>query len=307
MSLNLLQRTARHFIEYGAYRTLLSGLNISINKSREVVFSERNGSVTYTVSLAACWSQSFLYWLLQGYLLIPQRENVLMYDFLESRPTVVPNVWQLHHGSRQNRRRQADAYTMNLQIEPGDIVVDVGAYLGLFSLYAAESASRVLAVDPFAAIDDSLKRNVAGNELITVFPVAAWERNEQLSLQLSRYPSDSSVINPDIFPTGQEVEVSGRRVSSICDEVGIDSIDFLKIEAEGVEPEVLAGALEKNPRKVVVNCGPEREGEAPTETITDMLDEHGYEIQTVVTDQSFAPKYGESPGLSRIDMVFAHR
>jgi FkbM family methyltransferase len=212
-------------------------------------------------------------------------------------------MWQLQHGSRENRYRQAGAYTLNYEIEPGDVVVDVGAYLGQFSLYAAETASKVIAIDPYASVNDCLQLNVANSPEIAVYPVAAWNKDEPLSIQLSHYPSDTSLLEPDILPTGKEVEIPGRTISSICAEAGVDSIDVLKIEAEGVEPEVLEGAPDAN--KIVVNCGPERQGQKPTETIVEMLQQRGYDVQVIQTGETFAPKYGESPGLSDIEMVVA--
>ncbi|WP_233745344.1 FkbM family methyltransferase, partial [Halobacterium bonnevillei] len=229
--------------------------------------------------------------------------HISMYDVRTRRVVSVPNMWQLHHGSRENRCRQAGAYTLNYEIDPGDVVVDVGAYLGQFSLYAAETASKVIAIDPYASINDCLQRNVANSPTITVYPVAAWNRDEPLSIQLSHYPSDTSLLEPDILPTGKEVEVPGRTISSICAEAGVDSIDVLKIEAEGVEPEVLEGAPDA--KKIIVNCGPERRGEKPTETVVKMLEQRGYDVQVIQTDEAFAPNYGESPGLSDIEMVLA--
>lgn len=301
----LAARTARHLREHGTYRTALSGLNLTANALREYAFGNRDHAARRTAAHAAYWVVSVLFWTLQGYLLIPHSTYVRMYDLYHRRSVCVPNVWQLHHGSRENRVRQAAAYTTNFEIEPGDVVVDVGAYVGQFSLHAAETASKVVAIDPFAAVDECLRRNVGGSATISVHPVAAWNREETLSVQLSHYPSDTSILQPDLLPTGTEVRVPGRPVESIREEAGIDSVDVLKIEAEGVEPEVLEGAPDAD--RIVVNCGPERRGESPTETVTQILRNRGYDVQTVLTDESLGPKYGESPGLSDIEMVYAER
>lgn len=295
-------RAASHLLEYGAYRTVLSGLNLAANALQENTFSDSTPA-RQTVSYLTYCAVSGMFWLLQGYLLLPWGDHVSMYDLRTRRVMRVPNMWQLHHGSRENRYRQAAAYTLGYEIEPGDVVVDVGAYLGQFSLHAAETASRVIAIDPYASVNDCLQRNVANTGAITIYPVAAWNRDETLSIQLSHYPSDTSLLQPDILPTGREVEVPGRTISSICADAGVDSVDVLKIEAEGVEPEILQGA--PNARKIIVNCGPERRGEKPTETVVQMLRQRGYDVRVVLTDEGFAPNYGESPGLSNIEMVFA--
>lgn len=295
-------RGANHLLKYGVYRTLLSGLNLIANALQDNTLSDHS-QARRTVSYLAYCAVSGLFWLLQGYLLLPRGGHISMYDLQTRKRVCVPNMWQLHHGSRENRYRQAGAYTLNYEIEPGDVVVDVGAYLGQFSLYAAETASKVIAIDPYASVNDCLQRNVANEAPITVYPVAAWNRDETLSIQLSHYPSDTSLLEPDILPTGKKVDVPGRTISSICAEAGVDSIDVLKIEAEGVEPEVLEGGPECE--KIIINCGPERRGEKPTEMVVEMLEQRGYDVQVIQTDEAFAPKYGESPGLSDIEMVLA--
>jgi FkbM family methyltransferase len=56
------------------------------------------------------------------------------------------------------------------RVAPGDVVVDVGANIGAFSLYAATvcRASRVISFEPFPANYKLLANNVAQNQLRTV-------------------------------------------------------------------------------------------------------------------------------------------
>lgn len=45
--------------------------------------------------------------------------------------------------------------------------------------------------------------------------------------------------------------------------LGIDTVDFFKIEAQGVELEVFEGLGEVNPHRFAIDVSPEREGKGP--------------------------------------------
>lgn len=51
-------------------------------------------------------------------------------------------------------------------------------------------------------------------------------------------------------------------IEAVMERHKIASIDFLKVEAEGFEPEILAGAGKrlKDVSKIAIDCGPERFG-----------------------------------------------
>jgi hypothetical protein len=64
----------------------------------------------------------------------------------------------------------------------------------------------------------------------------------------------------------------------MMEDLGIDSIDVLKIEAEGFEPEVLAGATGclHLCKTVVVDVGPERNGRDTAAACVDLLYANGF-------------------------------
>lgn len=109
------------------------------------------------------------------------------FRFVRSLPalTIVPGS---HHGSIRHVTIMGELYTYEgfVEVEPNDVVVDVGAYVGGFTRYAARSAERVICVEPGAECDEVLATNVRDLENVTVVPKAAWK------------PSGS--INPR-FPT----------------------------------------------------------------------------------------------------------
>jgi FkbM family methyltransferase len=173
---------------------------------------------------------------------------------------------------------------------PGLVVFDVGANIGAFSIpwaLALGGTAQIYAYEPQKHVYHLLCANVALNNLFpVVYPVSAavgaahgemaipWlNPNEQASfgsLSLRRHmPQD----------TGQTVDYETRLVT--CDVTTVDEqamgrgrLDLLKIDVEGMEPEVLAGAAEtlRTHHPIVIaevtKCG--------TEAVTAPLREAGY-------------------------------
>lgn len=188
------------------------------------------------------------------------------------------------HGSSTHRRIMADIYTYEgfVKVQNGDTVVDTGAYVGGFSAYAAERADAVLAVEPNAQVSDVLEWNLKGTDTVTVVPKAGWKEPAQLEINTSLHQFENSVIEPDDYETGESFEVAADTIPNIVREEGHERIDFLKIEAEGVECEILDGALADGMdiERIAVDASPERNQENMVEEVTRILESYDYECKT---------------------------
>lgn len=198
--------------------------------------------------------------------------------------TFTPTPVDRYHGTPECLADLEETYSFDgfAEIEEGDIVFDVGAYIGSFSRVAAQKASRVIAIEPNALTYDTLDKNVSSLSNVEVVPMACWHESGRAQLNLSITPFENSLLDVDVQSTAtkKQVEVELATVCGIAREHGISRIDFLKIEAEGVEPEILRSALEPGGIDVgtlAINCGPERNGETPIEDVLRILDAHGYE------------------------------
>ncbi|HTF04897.1 MAG TPA: FkbM family methyltransferase [Bacteroidia bacterium] len=131
-------------------------------------------------------------------------------------------------------------------ISKDDVVLDIGAWAGPISLYAAHIASRVYAIEPDPAIFSQLEKNVSLNpELaskITCRKVAITNQNEFLPLYArSKYGESSSSllarIRDDLFTE----RVQGMTIRKFIDSEKTEQIDFIKIDIEGGEFSLLPG------------------------------------------------------------------
>jgi len=145
------------------------------------------------------------------------------------------------------------------------VFVDVGAYIGFYTVWACRRARRVISVEPNPAALAYLKVNIALNECpnVTVVPKAIGDRRGYTKLKIPKtikwgLISMASSIVQD-FEEAFEVEVEMDTLDSVLEEVGVDSVDILKIDVEGAEGLVVRGAEKalKEAKAVLIEIWPE--------------------------------------------------
>jgi FkbM family methyltransferase len=141
----------------------------------------------------------------------------------------------------------------------GDVVVDIGAGIGEFTLWCAAAGARVTAFEPDPLAFDCLERNIAGLPEVTAYQCALWKERADLRLQASLDTSESSLIE-DSKPASRLADVEAWPLDSVPAIAALPFIDFMKIDGEGVEPEILAGAARtlRRTRVIAVDVGGER-------------------------------------------------
>jgi len=137
--------------------------------------------------------------------------------------------------------------------------VDVGSHIGKYTIKMANQLGnngRVISIEPEASNFEILKANVELNHLsnVTLLKVACWNKNENLKLYLS-HSMDTGEHSVKTPISRDFVEVSGLRLDDVLKDLQMEHIDFIKIDAEGADGEVLEGAEEtitKNPRLRII-------------------------------------------------------
>jgi FkbM family methyltransferase len=140
---------------------------------------------------------------------------------------------------------------MQAFLMPGMTFVDVGANIGYYTLLAARAVrdvGRVYAFEPNAAIRPRLEENLRLNQLldsVQVYPHAVTRASGQIRFYPSITPDNSGVSS--ILPgAGRSDEGEVISCMSLDDFraalPGSRRIDLMKIDVEGAELEVLAGA-----------------------------------------------------------------
>lgn len=126
-------------------------------------------------------------------------------------------------------------------LKTGDIVIDIGANIGVFSIYAASNgAKKVYAFEPNLNAYNTLCKNVKENSLEDiVFPFNLGVSD--LDDKIIYLPEESSPYNISANSpnSGQMVEVKTISLNTIVDKIVKERIDFCKMDCEGAEYEIL--------------------------------------------------------------------
>lgn len=202
----------------------------------------------------------------------------MMYDFGQlsdrfGRRSAASLTWQYYFGSRDVVLDTHEG-PLNLGREPGvlryfwdsvpkvqrlvdaipedgiDVVFDVGANVGVFSMFAARRwpAARIFSFEPAPEVQRALSLNLgnaSGAEIVqkavtNVVGEASFTVNPD-ALQTSSLFANA--VQPfTSLNTTRTIRVPTTTVDTFCKERGISGIDVLKIDVQGAETLVLQGA-----------------------------------------------------------------
>jgi len=131
---------------------------------------------------------------------------------------------------------------------PESVLVDVGANIGIFSLFFAAKARRpgsVFSLEPCADAYDLLCHNIRQNgleEVIVPIPAALGKNSGKAVLQGNQTQWNALSIAPAEGSQGQHVDVIS--LPDLMRNYQLQRLDYLKIDAEGKEGEILEGGID---------------------------------------------------------------
>ncbi|MFO0951488.1 MAG: FkbM family methyltransferase [Isosphaeraceae bacterium] len=132
-------------------------------------------------------------------------------------------------------------------LRPGMTFLDVGANLGYFTLLASRRvgpSGRVIACEPSPSLHARLSETLRRNGLpVELHQIGLGDADAVVSL----YETPESYNNPTPSMLGANGSTKGvgvpvRRLDDCLDAWSVPSVDLLKIDVEGYEPRVFAGA-----------------------------------------------------------------
>lgn len=143
-------------------------------------------------------------------------------------------------------------------IEPDDVVLDIGANIGLTSILFSSLSKKVYAFEPSTSTFKILRENLARAKVNNVLAlnIGCGERRESLSITFSKNNRSGGFISDKIQPKeGHLTELI--QIDSLDNYFGESSevVCFIKIDVEGYEADVINGArilLEKYKPVVVL-------------------------------------------------------
>jgi len=127
-------------------------------------------------------------------------------------------------------------------IKEDDLVIDIGAHIGIFAVFAAQFAKngKIYAFEPMPENFEMLRNNIGINKSTNIISVnkAVSDKKGEKELYLSKDNTGehSFIFNED---KSKKVKVKTISLKDIIDEYNLTKINFLKIDCEGAEYEIL--------------------------------------------------------------------
>lgn len=150
-------------------------------------------------------------------------------------------------------------------VEPNDRrIIDVGANIGAFTLYAARLAPRatIIALEPFPSTFERLDRTLVLNRLkerVLPMQTALSAQSGYRAMDDSPGPSQSrGLLQPE---ASGGMAVSSLSLEDLLDAQGFNEVDLVKLDIEGGEHEVVLSATPdalRRIRRIVLEYHPNR-------------------------------------------------
>jgi FkbM family methyltransferase len=135
-------------------------------------------------------------------------------------------------------------------LRPGDVFVDVGAHIGLYALLAARRVApggRVIAIEADPQTHARLAGNVRRNSGLTVETVCVAVSDTDGRARLALNTTGNRGGNSLLVGGNDAIEVTCRRLADVLADQGVEKVDGMKLDVEGMEFRVLRRFLADAP------------------------------------------------------------
>lgn len=132
------------------------------------------------------------------------------------------------------------------EVRPGDIVLDCGAHVGLFTREALSAGARiVVAVEPAPENVECLERNFSGeirSGRVIVYPKGVWDTEGSLPFKAEPRFSATDRFVPGFEGAAGASRLPVTTLDKLVAELALERVDYIKMNIEGAEQQALAGA-----------------------------------------------------------------
>ena len=184
-------------------------------------------------------------------------------------PVAKPFVVELRNGERFRVRTRMDIWIIkeiclenqyeqaSVDIQDGWTVLDIGAGLGDFCLHVGKRRphSIVYAYEPFPQSFALLQENLRLNEVqnVRTFPLAVSAEAGLKCFHMASEAVAHTTVGPETLP-GDTLQVESVTLEQVFSELRLSQCDYLKMDCEGAEYEILLNASPETLSKIRHVC-----------------------------------------------------
>ncbi len=141
------------------------------------------------------------------------------------------------------------------EIRENDLIIDIGGHVGLFALYASLRClkGKIISIEPHPKNFSLLKENMNNNNFLKTRLVNKAITNSNEGIKLFIDSLDDSAHS--IYGMGKEsIQIKSITLSNIMSENNFSKCDFLKIDCEGAEFEIMQSLSDEEVLKIEKIC-----------------------------------------------------
>lgn len=131
-------------------------------------------------------------------------------------------------------------------VKKGDVVLDVGANIGYYTVMLSKlvgNEGRVIAFEPTRHFGNVLKANIEANQLTNISIIDYGLSNRNCDVDIDIGISSATIHSSNYYDSIINHErISMKTLDNFVSEHNISRIDFIKIDVDGHEPYVFDGA-----------------------------------------------------------------
>jgi FkbM family methyltransferase len=167
-----------------------------------------------------------------------------------------------------------------------DVIVDVGANIGIYAIPYAKRVKRVIAFEPHPKTANMLEQSIRLNDLqnVSLIKKAVGESSFKAQYGLSVVPMNSGITTPHKVDSTIEVET----VDLDTELASEDRVDWILVDVENFEVSVLKGAvktLAKHSPKIIIEVD-----HGNVRAVEHLLENQSYSILNLYNIYYFAHK-----------------
>lgn len=178
------------------------------------------------------------------------------------------------------------------------VVLDIGANVGLFSLYFQDQAKAVYSLEPTPGHFSILKRLTANYPKITPLNIALSDRDADIDFFIcSNNTTMNSMTARNDTEYSNKITVRGCTIATLLNDLKLDHVDFIKCDIEGSESFALTsesiGAVKDKVDCWYVECHNNEKGgthKQVANTLANIFTQHGYKVTQYTYDGIVARK-----------------
>ena len=181
-------------------------------------------------------------------------------------------------GPDQNPLSQGKYY----DLQAGDVVVEVGAYIGHYTMRVANlvgETGQVVAIEAMPENYAILEKNISANQLQQVHTIHSAVWHEPGTLTMHQMANQRASVTADLLPDTHTVTVPSDTLDNILASLHIEHVDFVRIQVNTAELAVLQGmekTLTYGPR-LLIAAPYQIDGRPASDVISEFLEARGYQ------------------------------